>query len=203
MANNDVPHGFQPWGPVKSARLYAVPTAPTIAFYHGDLVQAEITGAAVSKFLGAGTYIEDDAVIQAAPGQTIHILGTTLAVFDSNMDPILYMPVGTVGDGTTAGYLLVADDPNQQYEAQGDTAFALADLDLNYNVTSVALNAGNTVTGCSKQEIAIAAAAATVTLPIRLYGQAYPDVDSYASAGCRMICTINPLCHYYGAGIAV
>ena len=203
MANNDVPHGFQPWGPICRARLYAVPTAPTIAFYHGDLVQAEITGAAVSKFLGAGTQIEDDAIIQAAPGQTIHILGTTLAVFDSDMDPLLYMPVGTVGDGTTAGYLLVADDPHQLYEAQGDTAFALADLDLNYNVTSVALNAGDTATGRSRQEIAIASAAVTVTLPIRLYGQAYPDVDVYSAVGCRMICSINPLCHYYGAGIAV
>jgi hypothetical protein len=203
VANVDVPHGFEPWGIVKRARLYAVPTAPTIAFYHNDLVQAEITGAAVSRYLGAGTHIEDDAVIQAAPGQTIHILGTTLAIFDSDMDPIHYMPVGTVGDGTTAGYLLVSDDPDQQYEAQGDTAFALADLDLNYNVTSVALNAGNTKTGISTQEIAISGAAVTVTLPLRLYGQAYPDVDSYASVGCRMICQINPLCHYYGAGIAV
>jgi len=203
VANKDVPHGFQVWGSVLRARLYAIPTAPTIAFYHGDLVQAEITGVAVSKHLGAGTGIEDDAVIQAAPGQTIHILGSTLAVFDHNMDPILYMPVGTVGDGTTAGYLLVADHPQQQYEAQGDTAFALADLDLNYNVTSVALNAGNTNTGVSRQEIAIASAAVTVTLPIRLYGQAYPEEDVYSAVGCRMVCQINPLCHYYGAGIAV
>lgn len=203
MANTDRPHGFQPWGPILRARLYAVPTAPTIAFYHGDLVQAEITGAAVSKFLGAGTHIEDDAVIQAAPGATIHILGTTLAVFDSNMDPLLYMPVGTVGDGTTAGYLLVADHQDQLYEAQGDTAFALADLDLNYDVTSVALNAGDSNTGISKQEIAISGAAVTTTLPIRIYGQAYPELDSYAAVGCRMICSINPTAHYYGAGTAV
>jgi len=203
MSTVDHPHGFQPWGPILRARLYAVPTAPTIAFYHGDLVQAEITGVAVSKYLGAGTHIEDDAVIQAAPGATIHILGTTLAIFDSNMDPLLYMPVGTVGDGTTAGYLLVADHPDQLYEAQGDTAFALADLDLNYNVTSVALNAGDTATGISKQEIAISGAAVTTTLPIRLYGQSHPDQDTYSDVGCRMICTINPTCHYYGAGTAV
>ena len=203
MANVDIPHGFKPWGPVLRAQLYAVPTANTIAFYHGDLVQAEITQAAVSKHLGAGTHIEDDAVIQAAPGATIHILGSVLAVFDHNMDPMLYMPVGKVGDGTTAGYLLVADHPSQLYEAQGDTAFALADMDLNYDVTSVLLNAGNTKTGISTQEIAIAGAAVTVTLPIRLYGQAYPDKDVYSAIGCRMICSINPLCHYYGAGIAV
>jgi len=203
MANSDVPHGFNIWGPVLRARLYQVPTAPTIAFYHNDLVQVDTTVAAVSGKLGAGLQIYDTAVIGATAGDTLHLLGSVLAIFDSDMFPMLYMPAGTVGDSTVAGYLLIADHPSQQYEAQGDGAFTLANLDLHYEVTVPALNAGNTTTGVSKMEIAISGAAVTATIPLKIYGQAYPGADSYASAGCRMICQINPDCHYFGDGLAI
>ena len=203
MANNDVPHGFNVWGETLRARLYAVTTAPVIAFYHGDLVQAENTSV-VSAKLGLGITVKEDAVIGTTDGGTEHLLGSVLAIFDSDMDPLLYMPIGTVGDGTVAGYLLVADHPYQQFEAQGDGEFADADIDLNYEITVPALNAGNTTTGRSKMEIAATSGAnVTVTIPLRLYGQAYPLEDSHASAGCRMVCQINPLCHQYGAGVAI
>lgn len=202
MSNTDAPHGFNIWGELKRARLYAVPTAPTIAFYHGDMVQAEQT-AIVSAKLGLTTCVYDAAVIGTTDGDSQLILGVVIGVFDSDMDPILYMPVGTVGDGTTAGYLLIADHPDQQFEAQGDTAFAAADLDLNYEITVPALNAGNTSTGRSKQEIAIAGAAVTATIPLVIYGQSHPDADVYSAVGCRMVCQINKDCHYYGSGLAI
>ncbi len=203
MSNKDNPHGFNIWGELKRARLYAVTTAPVIAFYHGDMVQAENTSV-VSAKLGLGITIKEDAVIGTTDGGTEHLLGAVVAIFDHNMDPLNYMPIATTGDGTTAGYLLVADHPYQEFEAQGDGEFADADIDLNYEMTVPALNAGNNSTGISKMEIAAASGAAvTVTIPLRLYGQAYPLEDSHAEAGCRMICQINPLCHHYGAGVAV
>lgn len=202
MANNDVPHGFNVWGELKRARLYAVPTANTIAFYHGDMVQADTT-AIVSAKLGLCGTVYDAAVIGTTAGDTLHLLGAVVGIYDSDMDPMLYMPVGTVGDGTTAGYLLIADHPYQEFEAQADTALTAANLDLNYEITVPALNAGNTTTGRSKMEIAVAGAAVTATIPLRLYGQAYPLEDSYAAVGCRMVCQINPDCHYYGDGLAI
>ena len=203
MANKDYPHGFNPWNEVLRARVYPVQTAPVIAFYHGDLVQADITGFASAK-LGVTLLIYDTAVILDTSGATLKLLGSVLAVYDENMDPLPYIAVGRVGDGTTAGYLLVADHPYQQFEAQSDSGFTVANLDLNHEITVAALNAGDTDTGISVMEIdATTGAAVTVTIPIRLYGQAYPGEDVYSAAGCRMICQINPLCHYYGSGLAV
>jgi hypothetical protein len=203
MSNTDNPHGFNVWGALRRARLYAVTTAPVIAFYHGDMVQAENTSA-VSAKLGLGITVKEDAVIGTTDGATEHLLGVVIGVFNYQMDPILYLPIGTVGDGTVSGYLLVADDPFQEFEAQGDGEFADADIDLNYEITVPALNAGNSKTGISKMEIAATAGAnVTVTIPLRLYGQAYPMEDSHAEAGCRMVCQINPLCHHYGAGVAI
>jgi len=204
MANNDNPHGFKVWGELKRARLYAVATAPSIAFYHNDLVQADTAIAAVSAHLGAGIHVYDTAVIADTSGNTLQLLGSVLAIYDSDMDPMLYMPVGEVGDAVTAGYLLVADHPYQEFEAQSDSAFTLTNIDLNHEITVPALNAGNTNTGVSKMEIdATSGAGTTDTIPLRLYGQAYPLQDSYDAAGCRMVCQINPGCHYYGDTTAI
>jgi hypothetical protein len=203
LSNNDVPHGFNIWGILKRSRLYQVPTAPTIGFYHGDMVQADTTVAAVSAKLGAGKQVYDTAVIGATAGDTLHILGVVVGIFDEDMDPILYMAPARVGDSTVAGYLSIADDPTQLFEAQGDSAFTLANLDLNYELTVPALNAGNTSTGISKQEIAIAGATVTATIPLTLHGQSHPEDDVYSAAGCRMICSINPDCHVYGDSLAI
>jgi hypothetical protein len=127
-----------------------------------------------------------------------------VGVYDEDMFPLNYMAVGRVGDGTVAGYLAVADHPAQLFEAQGDGAFVLADMDLNYELTVPALNAGNTNTGISKQVIAATAGnAITATIPLQLHGQAYPETDVYSAAGCRMIVSINPDCHRYGDSLAI
>jgi hypothetical protein len=204
MSNNDNPHGFNVWGVLKRQRLYQVPTAPTIAFFHGDMVQADTTIAAVSAKLGAGKQVYDAAIIGATAGDTLHILGVVVGIFDEKMDPVSYIAAGEVGDGTVAGYLSIADDPTQLFEAQGDAAFTLADLDLNYELTVPALNAGNTNTGVSKQEIdAAGTAAVTATIPLILHGQSHPLEDVYSAAGCRMICSINPDCHVYGDSLGI
>ena len=198
MANKDAPHGYKIWGDLLRARTYAVITAPTINVMVDDLVGAGSTGVLSGK-LGNVMAIEDGAIIPATPGDAERIRGAVQACFDEKMDPISYIAAGRVGDGTVAGYVLVADHPDQQFESQLDAAGAVADLDLHYEITSPTLSEGNTSTGLSYQEIDVTGAAVTNTLPIILLGQAYPEEDVITAAGCRFICCINSACHYYAA----
>lgn len=205
MANKDVPHGFKPWDGVLRARLYAVPTAPTINIAVGDIV-ANDNSAVVSAKLGLVLTVEDANIIPTTPGDATKLLGAVLACYDEDMNPLEnapsgYIAAGRVGDSTVAGYVLVADHPYQQFEAQADSALTAADLNLNYEITSATLSAPDTRTGLSTQEINVSGANVTTTIPIRLYAQAYPTEDVYSAAGCRMICQINPDCHMYGAAV--
>jgi len=202
MANANVNSGFTAGGEVLRARLYPVITAPTINIMMGDMVLEEVSGV-VSPKLGICAAVYDAAVIPANPGDNFLMLGAVIECYDENMDPIKYIAATRVGDGTCAGYVLVADHPDQQFIANVDAALTAADLELNYDIGSEALSAGWTDTGISKQRITVTGAAVTQTLPIRLYGQAFPGVDVYSAAGCRMICQINPLCHKYGAGVTI
>ena len=207
MANIDAPFGFRPWGEVLRARLYPVITAPTINIATGDIVAAALEGVTSAK-LGSAIAVNDGEIIPATTGDAFLLIGSVLECFDEDMNPLAnassgYIAAARAGDATVAGYVLVADHPDQQYVAQADAAVTVASLDLNYEITSVALSAPNSITGISTQEIGVSGADVTVTIPLRLYGQAYPAQDSYAAAGCRWVCQINPLCHLYGAGLTI
>lgn len=205
MANNDAPHGFRPYGPVLRAQYYAVPTAPTINIMVNDLVLADLTSVATAK-LGQIPSVYDAAVLPATTGDANPVIGSVLACFDENMSPIKYVAAARVGDGTTAAYLLIADHPQQLFEAQEDGATAAieaADLLLHFEVTSTTLSEGNTTTGLSYQEIDSDSHNVTATIPVKVHRMAYPEQDTIGSAGCRWVCTINPDCHVYGAGTAL
>ncbi len=202
MANKDAPFGFRPWGVVLRQRVYKVATAPAIHICIGDMVEGDNQSGVTGKW-GLLPIIKDDVVIASGDGATFKKLGVVLSLMDENKDPIQYIDVGRVGDGVVAGYAMVADDPAQLFVAQGDTAFAAADMELNYDITVTALNQPNTLTGLSQMEIAIAGCVVTATFPLRLYAQSHPDEDTYAAVGCRMVCSINPDCHQYGTGTPV
>jgi hypothetical protein len=205
MANNDAPFGFAPWGQVLRARLYAVQTAPTIHVYHQDMVHGGLTSLACTQGHGEMMIIEDANIIPATPGDACMIIGSVLAIFDENMVPAKYIAAGEVGDSTVAGYVLVADHPDQQFVAQedGDTAaIASADIGLNFDIYSPALSLGNPYTGVSLQEIDSNSHNTTVTIALKLYNMAYPNQDAVGSAGCRWICQINPAAHLWGSSQA-
>lgn len=203
MSNTDAPHGFQVSGNCLHTGLYAVPTAPTISFFHGDMVQGANTFIACTKGNGTLPEVRDAAVIGTTEGATYPLYGAVVGIFDEKMFPVSYIAAGEVGDGTIAGYLLIADDPNQEFEAQSDGAITAANMDYNHEITSVALNAGNTTTGISTQEIASAGSAVTATIPIRILRQAHPESDVITADGCRFIVKINPDCHYKAQGTAI
>jgi len=199
MAPTDNAFGFACYGPVLRASMYVVQTAPTIAFYHNDMVHMTTGGgvAILTPHLGYMPKVADDAVLAAGD----FLLGSVQAVFDEDMNPINYMAVGRVGNGTIAGYLLIADDPQQLFVAQEDSTgnaitYTVTEGQCNAEVFPPALNAGNTTTGVSKQEIDSSSAANTSTLMLRVL-RAHPDdtpaTDTY---WCRYICMINT--HQYG-----
>jgi hypothetical protein len=203
MANTDAPFGFRVSGVLKHVGLYAVPTAPTIAFYHGDMVQGSNTFIACTGGHGSLPEVYDAAVIGTTEGATRPIYGAVVGIYDEDMMPVSYIAVAEVGDGTVAGYLLIADDPGQEFVAQSDGAITAANMDLFHEITSVALNAGNSNTGISKAEIASAGSAVTATIPLRIVKQAYPNEDVITAAGCRFVVKINPDCHYMAQGTAI
>ena len=205
MANNDAPFGFQPFGNVLRAQYYAVPTAPTINVFPGDMVMCGLASLACTGGHGEMMIIEDGEIVPATPGDNFAILGAVLGCFDENMLPTPYIAATEVGDGTVAGYVLVADHPDQMFVAQedGDTAaIASADIGLNFDIYSPALSAGNTTTGRSKQEIDSNSHNTTVTIALKLYKMAYPNQDTVGSAGCRWVCAVNAAAHYYGQSVA-
>jgi len=96
MANADVDFGFVPWGPVLRARLYAVPTAPTINICLNDIVANDTVGGIATAKLGLVGTVYDTAVLGDTPGDEFLLLGAVLACFDEKMDAIQYIPAGEV-----------------------------------------------------------------------------------------------------------
>ena len=209
MANTDWAFGFQPYGEVLRARYYAVITAPTINVFVGDAVVAGGVNTLTPK-MGYLQAIEDSAVPDGNPG----ILGAVLACFDEKCDPISYIAAGRVGNSVIAGYVLVADHPDQQFVAREDfgvNAITLAEGSMNCDIVSVALCAGNTKTGISTQMLDSNTAADIAALQVKLISPHPNDTALVADdtpgatgdEGARYICQFNQI--YYGdvtAGIA-
>ncbi|MCP4585329.1 hypothetical protein [Pseudoalteromonas sp.] len=198
MASSDAPFGFIPYGEVLRARTYAVNTAPTVAIAVGDLV---VAGGAVvaTPAMGRLMDIEDSAY----PASTAPFLGAILAVFDENMFPVAYLAASEAGNGTIAGYVLVADHPYQQFLAQEDGVANAIDLDeggQNADVIGTHTpTAANNYHG--KMEIDSSSAGTGAALAVKLVAPHMDDTPADDSnPNARWICQINE--HYYGSTIA-
>jgi hypothetical protein len=167
--------------------MYAVQTAPTVNICVGDIHSHGLTSVS-TPHLGTLPILDDAAV----PDDDAALVGAVLAVYDEDMYPLSYIPAGRVGNGTIAGYALIADHPEQLFVAQEDgdtTPIAAASLGLNANIISATLCAPNTTTGISTQEINSDTVANTTALQVQVLF-AHPD-DEVGSANCRFICKIN------------
>lgn len=164
-ASTDAAFGFQPYDCVLRANLYAVATAPTINIMQFDWVVHGGTG--VSTPLGYLPIIEDGSV----PDSDSHGLGSVLSCYDENYEPVSYIEAAETGNGTIAGYVLVADHPDQMFIAQEDgegNAIAITAMGLNIDLIAGTLCAGNTDTGMSLMELDSDSAANTEALQFRL-----------------------------------
>lgn len=187
--NKDQAMGLQFWGPLLRANLYCILTAPTIAFYRGDPVQHG--GTVQTTNFGYMPIVEDGDIV--ADGDLL--LGAVIDILDYNMDPLVYMPVAHTGDGTIAGFIMVADHPDQEFCIQEDadtTPIPATSSEMNADLEAPALNAGDTSTGNSKCEIDSHTAADTATLQVKLR-RPHPEdtVPATATYHTRWIVTIQ------------
>lgn len=197
MTGNDAAFGFLPYGPVLRQRMYAVQTAPTINVYLNDIVAHGGTSVATQK-MGSLPIIADDAVPDGSGAG--NLLGSVTAIFDENMKPVKRIVATEAGDDTVAGYVMVADHPQQLFVVQEDSdsnAIEAAEMGYNVDIKSQALCAGTAATGRSLMELGSTTAANTATLDCKLHS-AHP-ADTVASDYCRYIVSINA--HFFGDNI--
>lgn len=191
MANPDAPKGLQIWGPLLRERLYGVEATLAVALYHGHMVITESTAVA-SKF---GNYT---VVISRATGGLSEVVGAVTALFDYNMDPVLYL-AATAGDSTMTGYAMVADHPEQEFVVQEDGDGGVCTIgDAGQNADMIATSAGNAGTGLSGWEMDSSTVATTSTRAIQLLNPV-PDQDP-SLIHCDWIVRINS--HFTGNNIA-
>lgn len=193
----DAAFGFAVWDKLIRSTLYAVVTAPTINIYHNDIVVHG--GAHLATRFGGLPVILDSAVPDGVAG----LVGSVLSIFDENMDPVKRIVAAETGDGTVAGYVMVADSPDQLFVAQEDSggnAITATEGGQNADIVSQTLCAGTATTGISLMEIDSDSTTNT-TLQLKLI--APHPLDTITEDYCRYIVQINE--HYYGdtlAGIA-
>jgi len=199
MANTDAAFGLKPYGNVLRATWYPFATTYAANMFHGSLIQSAATQTGlVCKAFGGDTR---QSVTTCTAGAAGLVLGAAIGFMDSDGDPILYFPTGTVGDGVVGGYVLVADHPDQTFIAQEDgdtTPIAAASIGLNVQMTA---ESGSTTKGTSTQELDSNTVNTTATLALRLV-RSYKD-DTVASAYCRWIVIINPGASFYSSDTAV
>jgi hypothetical protein len=201
MANTNAPFGFKPYGNVLRSNWYPVAHDYGTALFIGDVIQcaATPTGLVCGKFDG-DTRMSVELSTAGAAGL---VLGAALAFMHGGTgDVISYLPATQHGDGVVAGYVLVADHPDQLYIVQedGDTT-PIAAANIGQNISAIYTHTGNTGNGQSKAEIDSNTVATTNTFAFRLV-KSYPG-DTVASAYCRWIVIVNPNASFYASATAV
>lgn len=183
MSNTDAAFGLRVWGEMLGAHLYALATSYGTAVYIGAMMETDGTSYA-TKYGGSipGCAVEETGAVGS-------ILGAVIAIFDSDMDPVNYLAASTAGDSTVAGYVLIADHPQQRFLAQEDgetTPIAAASIGLNADMIGTG---GSTTTGVSTMEIDSNTVNTTSTLAVKILS-GHPD-DTINSAYGRFIIMIN------------
>jgi len=188
MASTDAAFGLEPWGNILHVGMYAIVTAYGTAIYHGTLMEA-VGDSALTPHMGN---LQRAAVEET--GAAGSLLGAVVGIFDHNMDPLNYLPASTTGNNTIAGYVAVADHPDQEYIAQedGDTS-SMTSASIGLNVDMVGTG-GSTTTGISTMELDSDTVNTTSTLGLKVIG-VHPE-DTLSSAGaagnwCRFIVKMN------------
>lgn len=173
MANIDAARGLQPVSSpngTTKARLYYCDGAVATAIFIGDPVSRS----------------SDGYVNLVSGGSGVIILGAVVGCYNATLEPIQYLPA------STAGYLLIADDPRQEFIIQEDGAsddLTLGDAGLNVNLTTGGTG-GSTVNGRSGWEIDSDTETTSTNAQLRII--AIHDVENNTTGDyCRWIVMIN------------
>lgn len=170
MANANTPFGLKPIREAGSApfnggvNMYYHPASDATALYIGDPVvkngSADAAGVpGVTR--GAASSALTGAVVGFVPDGVVDIAG--------------------YGAASTAFYVLVADDPNQEFEIQDDGvggALAAADIGLNADIVAAS---GSAYTKRSGFMLDTSTKATTATLPLKMLGLVQSPNNSFAA----------------------
>lgn len=199
MANASRPKGLVPVGYLGGspwngqARIYYVPAGNATALYVGDPVTRLTADGDTNGIPSVSIGVAGSAicgvivgVLPTYPG--VSLVGTTIDLARRSL------PV------STAGYVLVADDPNILFEIQEGTTAAAAGTALTAaaigNNANFVITAGATTTSDSKTVLDNATEATTATLNLKLMGLAQREDNAFGSYA-KWIVKINN--HQYGS----
>lgn len=189
MASVDAPFGLQVCEPFRGAHMYAIQTTPTTKIFHGDLVELAGNTLLTPHF---GNLSE---VVVEETGAAGSLVGGVIGLFDEDMTPVSHFLTTDTGNGTIAGYALVADDPLQEYWIQEDgVASSVVAANVGLNAEAISTHEGSSTTGRSKMELDSSSVATTATLALKIVGVHPEDtISSDGSAGnhCRFKVLIN------------
>lgn len=174
MANTNAPFGLRP---VNSPQ--------------GSVKKTWYTVKAGTTKIHMGTPVKMDAAGTVDIGATTgNLLGPALAFKDDDGIPQGYYP----GDSSTSWEVLVADDPEQEFEIQEDSdggALAATDVGLNACIID---GTGDDDTGLSAYALDSSTAATTNTLQYRIVRPS-PNIKNAIGDYCKWI--VRPNAHFY------
>lgn len=171
MANEDLAIGLvpinMPYGNVRSRRLYCDGTQNSVAIAIGDPV-----------------VLDGTCAIIATEGAGNRIGGVCIGCYDSSGAPIGILTA------STEGYVLVADDPNQQFLCQedGDTSdLATTDIGANVDLVSAAASTFRNRSGFMLDSSSVTTSTNAQLRIIAKQDRVNNDVGDY----CKWIVKIN------------
>ena len=147
MANTAGAKGFHPSGTAGSTgdvrtNMYSVLATNGTAIFMGDIVKLVSTGGGLAEGL---------PVVEGTGAASADMVGVVVGIYDSTgrqmIAPTMHLAV------STAGYVLVADDPNLEMIVQAvNSGTALTDSCIG-DQADAAFGSGNTTTGGSAMEL--------------------------------------------------
>jgi|TARA_R110000803_G_scaffold41582_1_gene89271 hypothetical protein len=189
MSSTATPYGARPIGTTSASgsftgkvRHYQIASEYATSIFFGDFV----------KLVTAGTVEKDTGTTACTPIGIF--MGVTYT--DPNTNQKTFSQMWTASVVATDAYAYVIDDPDVLFEMQCDGSAAQATLGSN---CAVALTAGSTTIGTSKNVVDISTTATTATLPVRIvdvvatpnnaWADSYTDVVVKFNVGHQLINT--------------
>lgn len=185
MANANVPRGLIPYRSSTSGyfnagvNIYYVPSSVASNIFIGDPV-TWLTNSADNEGI--------PGVTLATAGSSNNVLGAMVGIVNGG-EPIIPIvqnsPIYHVA--STAGYILVNDDPNTLYEVQENGAMAQGAPGRNVNLVS---GTGSTVTGFSGWQLNSSTLNTTNTLQMKIM-RLLEQADNAVGTNAKWLCRIN------------
>lgn len=186
MANANVPRGLIPYRRTTgepfnaAANVYYVPSSVASNIFIGDPL-IWLTNAADSSGI--------PSVTLATAGSSNNILGAMVGIVNGG-EPIIPITrdLPIYHQASTAGYILVADDPDTLYEVQENGAMVQGAPGRNVNLVS---GAGSTVTGYSGWQLNSSTLNTTNTLQMKIIRGLEQADNTIGSTNAKWLCRIN------------